>query len=132
MKRAHAFTLIEVMVAAVLFFIVFSAASQTFSATRIAYARQRDLMTAENVLQRQMERLLVLAPSHRDLAEGHHVGRASDVEGRVVDGSDGVFTVAWDIAANTPLTAMRRIVATAAWRESTGELHTLTFTTDRD
>ncbi len=131
--KRRAFTLIEVLIAGSIFLIIFAAASQVFFMTRVAYSSQRDVMTAENIIQEQLERLIVLAPQHPDLAGGPHTLLPFDRDGiRIRDGSPPRFTMGWVVALNTPLTSTKRVTVTVNWAGQRGEAHEMSFVTDRD
>lgn len=132
-RQSRAFTLLEVLVAGSIFLLVFAAASQVFFMTRTAYAQQRDFMTAENIVQQQLERLIVLAPQHPDLDGGTHPPRLYDRDGILIrDTSPPRFALTWSVEENTPLTTTKRVTALVRWQGQEGESREISFVTDRD
>jgi prepilin-type N-terminal cleavage/methylation domain-containing protein len=129
----RAFTLIEVLIAGSIFLIIFAAASQVFFMTRVAYSQQRDVMTAENIIQEQLERLIVLAPQHPDLTGGAHPPLPFDRDGiRIRNASPARFSMGWEVALNTPLKSTKRLTVSVKWLGQRGEPHEMSFVTDRD
>ena len=114
-RASRAFTLIEVMIASVVFLI---AVGGTFSALKTGarqFANQRYLTTALQIAESSTEELLLRFQSADDLDPGSH-SKQFDAAGNVsATAVASGYTLTWVVTPSNPIAALRRIDVTVTW-----------------
>jgi prepilin-type N-terminal cleavage/methylation domain-containing protein len=107
MKRWHeGFSLIEVLVAMVIFSIASLAVSKLMVGSSSAVSENAESTHAIALAQQKLENLRNLR--YLDLASGSETRLGSEWKGMP-------FTVAWVVSNDTPITGTRTVVATVSW-----------------
>jgi Tfp pilus assembly protein PilV len=109
------FAMIEVLISATLLIVGITAAVEVQSAMGRNVAMQRHFLTANEVGEQTLERLLVLFGGSDALSSGHHDGPAYNQDG--VPAADGLFSTSWEVTPNTPVQNVRRVVVEVRWRD---------------
>ena len=95
------FTLVEMMIALVLFGVGLMALAQTLPNGLSVRDRARRMSVATNLAQEEMERLRGLPFAHADLAGGNHIDPTSPI--------DGAYVRMWTVRDGTPAPDMKRV-----------------------
>lgn len=107
MRSNRGISLVEIMIAILIFGVGITAAMRTLPVSNRATTRARNLSLATNLAQQKIEELMNLPMSAADLAGGAH----SDPENPV----DRIFTRTWVVADNSPIADMKRIDVRVVW-----------------
>lgn len=78
-------------------------------------ASQRRFITANEVAEQTLERLLVVYAGSAPLGPGHHDGPTYNQDG--VPSPDGLFSTSWEVTENTPIPNVRQVIVEVRWRE---------------
>jgi Tfp pilus assembly protein PilV len=122
------FAMIEVLISASLLIVGITAAVDLQGSMSRNVASQRRFLTANEVGEQTLERLLVLFGGSATLSPGHHDGPAYNQNG--VPAADGLFSTSWEVTSNTPVKNVRRVVVEVRWRDF-GRDRLIQFTTFR-
>ncbi len=101
------FTLVEMMVALVLFGVGMMALAQTLPQGLSVRDKARRMTVATTMAQEGVERLRDLPFNHADLAGGNHADPANPV--------DGAYLRRWAVQIDTPVTDMKRVTVTVTF-----------------
>jgi Tfp pilus assembly protein PilV len=107
--------MIEVVISASLLILGITAAANLQSAMSRNSAEQRRFITANEVGEQTIERLLIVFGGSATLSAGHHDGPAYNLDG--VPAADGIFSTSWDVIENTPIQNVRQVVVEVRWRD---------------
>jgi len=103
----HGFTLVEMMVALVLFGVGMMALAQSLPRGLSVRDQARRMTVASSMAQEGVERLRNLPFNHADLADGIHADPDNPVE--------GAYSRRWAIQVDTPVTDMKRVTMTVTF-----------------
>jgi Tfp pilus assembly protein PilV len=126
MKRG--FAMVEVLISAAILIIGITSAAEVQAAMSRYSAAQRRFVTANEVAEQTLERLLILYGGSASLSEGAHDGPTYNIDG--IPAADGMFSTSWNIELNTPIEHVRRVTVKVRWREY-GRDRTVTLSTLR-
>ncbi len=107
--------MIEVLISASILIIGITAAVDLQGSMSRTSAAQRRFVTANEVAEQTLERLLVLYGGSDTLSAGHHDGPTYNLDG--VPAADGLFSTSWDVTESTPIANVRRVVVEVRWRD---------------
>ena len=107
LKSQRGITLIEIVVAMLIFAIGISAAMRTLPDSNRATSRSRNITTATNLAQEQIEILTASPYSSADLTAGTHNDPRNPIQRH--------FTRSWTVTDNTPVANMKRVVITVRY-----------------
>jgi prepilin-type N-terminal cleavage/methylation domain-containing protein len=107
LSNAAGFTLVEAMIALLVFGIGFLALAQGLPRGLEARDRGRRMSVATNLAQEQMERLRSRPFTHGDLAAGTHADPDNPLE--------GAYRRRWAVLDGVPTPGMKRVVVTVAF-----------------
>ena len=129
-RRGRGFSLLEVLIAAVLFIIVVTAVVSTWSTVvglaDVQVRRGEAVTLAEDVL----DDLRVRFRASDDLRVGHHELFFSKARAPITVPEPNGYVVAWDVVT-IPDQSFRRIDLVVSWRGVDGRQHSLPFATYR-
>jgi prepilin-type N-terminal cleavage/methylation domain-containing protein len=126
MRGNRGFSLLEVMISAVLLVTALAAVLQAFGSASTVAARNRHLTQAIHVCESVAEALLMREQSDDDLKDIPHVDVLHfDTVGEQV-AAPGTYRVSWVVEPNTPIQNVRRITITTRWVEAGGGTTTMT------
>lgn len=111
--RDAGFTLVEMMVALVLFGVGLMALAQSLPQGLSVRDKARRMTVATNLAQETVEQLRNLPFDHGNLAAGQHVHPDNPV--------DGAYRCRWEIRDGVPVPDMKRIVVTVSFPTSTAD-----------
>ena len=120
MRSNKGISLVEIMIAILIFGIGISAAMRTLPVSNRATTRARNLTLATNLAQQKIEELMNLPINDADLANGNHPDPDNPL--------DQIFTRTWDVADNSPIADMKRVDVTVVFTAD-GNDNTITLTT---
>jgi len=100
-RNDRGFTLVEMMIALVLFGVGLMALAQALPSGLSVRDRARRMTVATNLAQEEMERLRGLPFAHADLAGGTHTDPQSPI--------DGAYRRMWTVQDATPAPNMKRV-----------------------
>jgi prepilin-type N-terminal cleavage/methylation domain-containing protein len=103
----HGFTLVEMMVALVLFGVGMMALAQSLPRGLSVRDQARRMTVASSMAQEGVERLRNLPFNHADLADGNHTDPDNPVE--------GAYSRRWAIQVDTPVPDMKRVTMTVTF-----------------
>ncbi len=101
------FTLVEMMVALVLFGVGMMALAQSLPRGLSVRDKARRMTVASSMAQEGVERLRNLPFNHADLAGGNHTDPDNPV--------DGAYLRRWAVQVDTPVTKMKRVTMTVTF-----------------
>lgn len=101
LRNEQGASLIEIIVALVIFALGVSMAMRTLPDSNSVTNKSRNMTKATNLAQQKLEELLALSYDHGDLNAGTHNDASNPV--------DVHYNRSWVVAANTPVTDMKRI-----------------------
>ncbi|MDD3643818.1 MAG: type II secretion system protein [Candidatus Krumholzibacteria bacterium] len=107
MRSNKGLSLVEIMIAILIFGIGITAAIRTLPVSNRATTRARNLTLATNLAQQKIEELMNLPTNDADLTGGAH----NDPDNPV----DRIFTRTWVVADNSPIVDMKRVDVTVVW-----------------
>jgi type IV pilus assembly protein PilV len=107
LSSSRGFTLVELMIALLVFGIGIVALAQSLPNGVRVRDRARRMSVATNLAQQQVERLRALPENHADLAAGSHADPLNPIR--------GAYRRRWSIQDDTPISGMRRVVVTVSF-----------------
>lgn len=110
LRSRHGFTLVEMMVALVVFGLGLMALAQTMPQGLAMRDRARRMSVATNLAQQEVERLRGLPYDDPQLAGGAHTDPMGPAE--------GVYARRWTVADNSPVTDMKTVTVTVSFPTS--------------
>ncbi|MBM4282151.1 MAG: hypothetical protein FJ137_15800 [Deltaproteobacteria bacterium] len=113
MRRGFAMT--EVLISAAILITGITVAVEVQAMMSRSAAAQRRFVTANEVAEQTLERLLVLFAGSASLRPGLHDGPSYDIGG--VPAADGIFTTSWTVVGDTPVLGVRRVTVEVRWRD---------------
>lgn len=119
-KGDKGFTLVELMVAMLVFGIGLTALAQAIPQGMQVRAKSQQLSTASSLAQQEVERLRSLPFNDADLAAGNHADPANPVSTN--------YTRSWTVLEDQPVPGMKQLTVTVSFPTSTSD-STATFTT---
>lgn len=108
LKSQRGITLIEIMVAMVLFGIGLSMALRTLPDSNVVTTKARNITKATNLAQEQIEHLMGIDYGNADLNAGTHTDADNPL--------DNHFTRSWVVADDNPVADMKRIDVTVSFQ----------------
>jgi type II secretory pathway pseudopilin PulG len=106
-KSERGIGLIEIIIAMLIFGIGISAAIRTLPLSNRAASRARNLTKSTNLAQEKIEELMSIPFTSADLSMGGHVDPDNPL--------DRIFTRAWNVTDNVPVSDMKRIDVTVSY-----------------
>ena len=122
------FAMIEVLISGAILITGITAAVEVQAMMSRTSAAQRHFVTANEVGEQTLERLLVVVAGSATLAAGHHDGPTYNNDG--VPAADGIFSTSWDVEIDVPIPSVRRVTVEVRWRDY-GRDRTVKLTTLR-
>lgn len=124
--KSRGFSLLEVMISAVLLVTALSAVLQSFGSASTVAARNRHLTQAIHVCESVAEALLLREQGDDDLKDIPHVDvlHFNEVGEQVT--APGTYRASWVVEPNTPIQNVRRITITTRWDDAGGGSTTMT------
>ena len=126
-RTVRGFGILEVVISGAMLVAGLAAVTQFMGTSSTMQIRERHRVTAVQVGEQTMERLLVLFPEHADLTNGVHTGTTFTEAG---EPGPGPFQVRWTVAFADPLPNSRRITVDVSWIDG-GVTRTLSLQTIR-
>jgi prepilin-type N-terminal cleavage/methylation domain-containing protein len=120
MRSNRGISLVEIMIAILIFGVGITAAMRTLPVSNRATTRARNLTLATNFAQQKIEELMNVPISDADLTNGNH----ADLDNPL----DRIFTRTWIVTDNSPIVDMKRVDVTVVWTAD-GNDNTVTLTT---
>jgi Tfp pilus assembly protein PilV len=109
------FAMIEVLISAAILITGITVAVDVQAMMSRSAAAQRRFVTATEVAEQTLERLLVLFAGSDSLRPGLHDGPTYNLDG--VPAADGIFSTSWTVDENTPVPGVRRVTVEVRWRD---------------
>jgi Tfp pilus assembly protein PilV len=109
------FAMIEVLISAAILITGITVAADLQGMMSRSAAAQRRFVTANEVAEQTIERLLVLQAGSASLQPGTHDGPTYDQQG--IPAPDGIFSTSWAVVLNTPVEGVRRVTVQVRWRD---------------
>jgi prepilin-type N-terminal cleavage/methylation domain-containing protein len=106
-KDRRGFTLVEMMIALVLFGVGMMALAQVLPNGLSVRDKARRMSVATSMAQEEIERLRDLPYNHADLAAGTHSDPDNPIE--------NAFNRSWQVQTDTPVTDMKRVAVTVTF-----------------
>lgn len=128
-RRARAFSMIEVIIAAALLGLGVAGILSAYSTATNLDNHQHRVSSALHVGESVVEELLLLQQIDADLTAGSHGPRGYDVDGNRLAGA-GFYAVNWVISPG-PHARARRIEVRVTWSDRIGPSQSLTLVTHR-
>lgn len=110
MRNCRGFTLVEMMIALVLFGVGVMALAQALPQGLSVRDKARRMTIATTLAQEGIEQLRDLPFAHADLADGNHVDPDSPI--------NGAYVRSWAVADGSPVPDMKRVVMTVSFPTS--------------
>ncbi len=129
--EGRGFSLLEVIFSSTIFITALTGVVSAIGTSRQIKEDHRMLTQALHLAEGQIEQLLVLPNGAAQLTSDVEVaGSRYDIDGAVVP-AGGIFTTAWVVQADTPVTGLRRINVVVRWTDGQGRARKFSLTTDR-
>jgi prepilin-type N-terminal cleavage/methylation domain-containing protein len=107
LKSQKGTSLIEILIAILLFGMGLSFAMRTLPESNVATTRGRNITKATNLAQEKIEELMSIPYSHADLAAGAHVDPENPINTH--------FTRSWNVTVDVPIPGMKRVNVTVSF-----------------
>jgi len=120
MRTNRGISLVEIMIAILIFGIGITAAMRTLPVSNRATTRARNLTLATNYAQQKIEELMNAPINDADLTAGNHPDPDNPL--------DRIFTRTWVVTDNNPIVDMKCVDVTVVWTAD-GNDNTVTLTT---
>lgn len=120
MRSTRGISLVEIMIAILIFGVGITAAMRTLPVSNRATTRARNLTLATNLAQQKIEELMNAPINVADLTNGNHPDPDNPL--------DRIFTRTWVVVDDSPIVDMKRVDVTVVWTAD-GNDNTVTLTT---
>ena len=120
LKSEQGVTLVEIMIAMVIFALGVSLAMRMLPESNVATTRGRNLTKATNFAQEKIEHLMAANFAEADLDAGDHVDPDNPI--------DNHFSRSWNVQTDTPISGMKRVAVTVSF-ETASKDSSVTLTT---
>jgi Tfp pilus assembly protein PilV len=109
------FAMIEVLISGAILITGITVAVDVQGMMSRSAAAQRRFVTANEIAEQTLERLLVVYSGSNSLTPGNHDGPTYNSDG--VPAADGLFSTSWSVDIDTPVKAVRRVTVLVRWRD---------------
>lgn len=113
LKSEKGVSLIEILIAIILFSVGISFAMRTLPSSNVTTSRARNITKASNLSQEKLESLMTLDYAAADLAAGTH----NDPDNPI----DNNFFRAWTVVDDSPLAEMKRVSVTVRFETASND-----------
>ena len=113
LKSEKGVSLIEILIAIILFSVGISFAMRTLPSSNVTTTRARNITKASNLSQEKLESLMTIDYADADLSAGTH----NDPDNPI----DNNFFRTWTVVDNTPLVDMKRVSVTVRFQTASND-----------